>query len=105
MSNQCCVMQAQAASRLDHIDARYPWAEAAAAAAKATADAAAANANPAAAAAPTAAPAPTVAPFPEYNAPEESAPVAAPLPAETLGGGSVTAYEGSGLDEPDKHRK
>jgi len=86
-----------------------PWAEAAAAAAKATADAAAAAAIPAGGAAagvaPTAAPAPTVAPFPEYNAPEESAPVTAPPPAETLGGGSVTAYEGSGLDEPDKHRK
>ena len=80
-----------------------PWAEAAAAAAKATADAAAAAANPAAG---TAAAAPTPMPFPEYNAPEQSAPVVAPPPAETLGGGSVTAYEGSGLDEdPDKHQK
>ena len=95
----------QAAAAADPDASPDPWAEAAAAAAKATADAAAANANPAAAAAPTAAPAPTVAPFPEYNAPEESAPVAAPLPAETLGGGSVTAYEGSGMDDPDKHRK
>ena len=102
------VAQQQGAASADPDASPDPWAEAAAAAAKATADATAAAANPAggvAGAAPTAAPAPTVAPFPEYNAPEESAPVAAPLPAETLGGGSVTAYEGSGMDDPDKHRK
>lgn len=97
----------QAAAPADPAASPDPWEEAAAAAAKATADAMAAAANPAAAAAaPAAQPAPTMAPFPEYNAPEEAAPVTAPPPAETLGGGSVSAYEGSGLDEePGKHRK
>lgn len=71
--------------------------------AKATADATAAAANLAAGAAATA---PTPLLFPEYNAPEQSAPVTAPLPPETLGGGSVTAYEGSDLDEdPARHQK
>lgn len=95
--------QQQAAAPADPAASPDPWAEAAAAAAKATADAIAAAANPAAAAA--AQPAPTMPPFPEYNAPQEATPVTAPPPAETLGGGSVSAYEGSGLDEPSKHRK
>ena len=99
--------QQQAAAPADPAASPDPWQAAADAAAKATADAMAAAANPAAAAAaPAAQPAPTMAPFPEYNAPQEATPVTAPPPAETLGGGSVTAYEGSGLQEdPDKHRK